>query len=318
MSEVITARIDRSSGDISVIDRKTVGGRSTCHLAWDKDHTHLVAVSYWDARLTTFPVDSEGNLGEAVTLYKDPGAEYVDTNNPDREEHLLHRQRWPHLHQVNLDPFSQQFFLIPDLGRDQVQFFDITAGNIHRLGHEQLRKGLGPRHLDFNTDLKVVYVCGELDNTVNVYRYNDSAVENFAISEYNADSTDPSPDNLLFFLQTLSTVPDGNLTKSTVAEMRLHPSGKWLYVGNRGHNSIAVFAVNKEDGTLNLVQIKDSEGAFPRHFNFDLTNKFLIVSNHCSDSLVAFAIGTDGSLEKVASLANVPSIVWVYPVERRT
>ena len=63
-------------------------------------------------------------------------------------------------------------------------------------------------------------------------------------------------------------------TKSTVAEMRLHPSGDWMYVGNRGHNSIAVYSVNKEDGTLTLVQIKDSEGVYPRHFNFDMSSKY--------------------------------------------
>ena len=160
----------RSTGQITVLDRKNVGGRSACHLAWDADQTHLVAVSYWDARLTTFPVDKEGRLGEAKTLYKDPGADYVDTNKPSREEHLQHRQRWPHLHQVNLDPYSKQFFMIPDLGRDQIQFFDIMDGKINKLGQEQLRKGLGPRHLEFNKKLKVVYACGELDNTINVYR----------------------------------------------------------------------------------------------------------------------------------------------------
>eukprot|EP00090_Calanus_glacialis_P002186 TRINITY_DN11644_c0_g1_i1.p1 TRINITY_DN11644_c0_g1~~TRINITY_DN11644_c0_g1_i1.p1 ORF type:complete len:396 (+),score=165.53 TRINITY_DN11644_c0_g1_i1:14-1201(+) len=315
MSELITAKVDRSTGEISVLDRKIIGGRSSCHLAWDKDQTHLVAVSYWDARLTTFPVDKEGMVGEAVTLYKDPGADYVDTNNPDRDEHLQHRQRWPHLHQVNLDPYSEQFFMIPDLGRDQIQFFDITAGNIHKLGQEQLRAGLGPRHLEFNRKLKVVYVCGELDNTINVYRYNETAVENFAINEYTGDSQDSSPDNLLFFIQSLSTVPDTWNTKSTVAEMRLHPSGDWMYVGNRGHNSIAVYAVNKEDGTLTLVQIKDSEGIFPRHFNFDLSSKYLVAANHCSDSLVAFAIKPDGKLEQVARINDIPSIVWVAPVE---
>ena len=64
--------------------------------------THLIAVSYWDSRLTTFPVASEtGLLGEAAAVYADPGAEYVERAQPDRWEHLAHRQRWPHLHQVN-------------------------------------------------------------------------------------------------------------------------------------------------------------------------------------------------------------------------
>jgi len=239
----------------------------------------------------------------------------VDTHQPSKEEHEQHRQRWPHFHQVNLDPYSQQFFMVSDLGQDQIQFFDITDGNIHKLGQEQLRKGMGPRHMEFNKDAKVVYVCGELDNTVNVYRYNESAIENFAISDYNMDSTDNSPDNLLFSIQSVSTLPDTCNTRSAVAEMRLHPTGSWLYVSNRGHNSIAVFSVNREDGSLTLVDISDSQGQNPRHFNFDLSGKYLMVANHSSDSVVAFAIQPDGRLEVVDKLNNIPSIVWVTPVE---
>ena len=111
------------------------------------------------------------------------------------------------------------------------------------------------------------------DYTCCLARYNETAVENFAISDYTADSNDTGPDNLLFFLQSLSTIPDSSTVRSTVAEMRMHPSGNWMYVGNRGDNSIAVYSVNKEDGTLSLVQIKDSEGVNPRHFNFDLSYK---------------------------------------------
>merc|ERR1719369_1864733 len=315
MSELIIARINRSTGDLTGVDKKVVGGRAACHLTWDRNKEHLVVVSYWDSRITTFPVDKDGLVGEAVTLYKDPGAEYVDTHDPGKDEHEQHRQRWSHFHQVNLDPYSKQFFMVSDLGQDQIQFFDITDGNIHKLGQEQLRKGMGPRHMEFHRKLKVVYVGGELDNTVNVYRYNETAVENFAISDYSMASTDPSPDNLLFLLQSISTLPTTSNTTSAVAEIRLHPSGYWLYVSNRGHNSIAVYSVNKEEGTLTMVQVKDSEGLSPRHFNFDLSGKYLMVANHCSDSLVAFAIKADGKLEVVDKLNNIPSIVWVTPVE---
>ena len=108
-----------------------------------------------------------------------------------------------------------------------------------------------------------------------IYRYNEAAIENFAISDYSMASTDPSPDNLLFILQSISTLPTTTTsnTSSAVAEIRLHPSGDWLYVSNRGHNSITVYSVNKDEGTLTMVQVKDSEGLSPRHFNFDLSGK---------------------------------------------
>merc|ERR1711881_814665 len=100
-------------------------------------------------------------------------------------------------------------------------------------------------------------------------------------------------------------------TNSTIAEMRLHPSGKYLYVGNRGHNSIAIFKVSPLDGSLSLVDIQDSFGAFPRHFNFDNTSQFLLVGNHASNTIVAFRILETGKLDMVE---NIPSIVWVTPV----
>merc|ERR1712121_183420 len=169
-------------------------GKSTCHVSWDKERNHVVAVSYWDCRLTTFSVDSQGGLSDAVEVYTDPGAEYVDTNMPDRWEHLAHRQRWPHLHQVNLDPYSRKFFLVPDLGRDMIHFFNIQDGHISRLGGQQLRLGPGPRHLEFGKHQQVVYVCGELDNSVTALKYNKEAVERVLEGGYsgNVDDEDKS------------------------------------------------------------------------------------------------------------------------------
>jgi len=89
---------------------------------------------------------------------------------------------------------------------------------------------------------------------------------------------------------------------------------RFLYVGNRGHNSIAVFRVDQSTGSLSLLDIQDSHGAFPRHFNFDRTSQFLVVGNHASDNIVAFKILETGRLEMVSVLENVPSIVWLTPV----
>lgn len=313
-SEVLTGKLDRKTGSVEIIDRKSAYGRSTCHLRWDQDGSHIIAVSYWDSKLTTFPVDSQGRMGEAVGRYTDPGASYVEEARPDRWEHLAHRQRWSHLHQVNLDPYSDQFYMVPDLGRDQIHMFNIKAGDIKHLGVQQLRKGAGPRHMEFHRKLRVVYVCGELDNTVTVFRYNSSAVSTVLKGNYHKNATSPSePDSLLTEVQSLSTLPASSC-RSTIAEMRLHPSGKFLYVGNRGHNSIAVFKVDSTDGSLSLVGVQSSHGAFPRHFNFDNTGRFLLVGNHASDTIVVFAIKDTGELKMEEVVEGVPSIVWVTPV----
>ena len=312
-SELIVARLDRKTGAVEEVQRKAVHGRSTCHLEWDAARTHLIAVSYWDSRLTTFPVSPDtGLLKDAAEVYADPGAEYVDTARPDRWEHLAHRQRWPHLHQVNRDPYmGGKFYMVPDLGRDQIHLFSIVDGKVRKLGAVQLRLGAGPRHMDFHKRMKVAYICGELDNTITVLRFNPEAVPKILKGDYLSNSTEAS--SLLTTTQTVSTVPDDLATKSTIAEMRLHSSGKFLYVGNRGHNSIAIFRVNSDDGSLTRIGIQDSLGSFPRHFNFDNTSSFLLVGNHASDTIVVFRILTSGLLEVVDKVEGLPSIVWVTP-----
>merc|ERR1719228_1754370 len=130
------------------------------------------------------------------------------------------------------------------------------------------------------------------------------------MGEYMGDSTKPGP-SLLTAIQTVSTLPDTFGSKSAIAEIRLHPNGKFLYVGNRGHNSIAIFQVDQDDGTLVRIGIQDSFGSFPRHYNFDNTGGFLLVGNHASDTIVAFRIGSDGLLELADRMGNLPSIVWV-------
>jgi len=315
-SELLIGALDRRDGSIEVVDRKWIHGKSSCHCEWDFSRSHLVVVSYWDSRITTFPVNNEtGMLGEAATVYADEGAEYVEKAKPDRWEHLAHRQRWPHLHQVNKDPYSKSMFMVPDLGRDQVHFFNISQGKVLPLGAEQLRHGMGPRHMDFSKKNKVIYICGELDNTVTVFKYNPEAVDSVLKGKHFGDSQD-STSSLLKEVQQIKTVPEDLTSKSTIAEMRLHPNGRYIYVGNRGHNSIAVFKVDEDNGTLELVCIEQSCGSFPRHFNFDNTGEFLLVGNHASDNIVVFRINRDtGRLTFSDKMEDIPSIVWVTPVQ---
>merc|ERR1719333_1668046 len=189
-------------------------------------------------------------------------------------------------------------FLVPDLGQDQLQCFRIEQGEISHLGSHQLRPGAGPRHLEFNKHTTVLYVCGELDNTVTVLHYNTDLVDLVMAGNYRGD-VGSEEKSLVRQLQTVSTVPHGLTAKSTIAEMRLHPSGRFLYVGNRGHNSIAVYKTSPDTGTLTLVDIQPSLGAFPRHFNFDQTGQYLMVGNHASDNLVVFSILETGKLKMV-------------------
>ena len=118
-------------------------------------------------------------------------------------------------------------FLVPDLGRDMIQFFSISEGQVTHLGSQQLRRGAGPRHLEFSKTGHMVYVCGELDNTVSVMRYNSEAVDLVTKGEYLGDSmAEDQSQSILTQVQVVSSVPSDLETRSTIAEMRLHPSGK--------------------------------------------------------------------------------------------
>ncbi|XP_023343298.1 uncharacterized protein LOC111712804 [Eurytemora carolleeae] len=166
--------------------------------------------------------------------------------------------------------------------------------------------------MEFNIKHQVVYICGELNNTVTVLKYNPTKVEDVLKGDFSGHVSEGN--SLLSEIQVISTVPKDLGSKSTIAEMRLHPSGGFLFVANRGDNSIAVFRVSPENGSLSLVTIHSSLGAFPRHFNFDVTGRFLLVGNHASDMIVVFRIHDNGCLELSDLLEGIPSIVWVTPV----
>ncbi|XP_023343292.1 uncharacterized protein LOC111712796 [Eurytemora carolleeae] len=110
-SEVLTGALNRSSGQVTVIDRKKVHGRSTCHLEWDSGYKHLIAVSYWDSKLTTFAVSEDGSLEDAFQVF----ILYIQIRH-----FFLHSDGIEFISTVNLDPFSGKIFLVPDLGRDQL------------------------------------------------------------------------------------------------------------------------------------------------------------------------------------------------------
>merc|ERR550539_2171352 len=124
--------------------------------------------------------------------------------------------------------------------------------------------------MEFNKHTNILYVCGELDNTVTVLHYNTDLVDLVMAGNYHGD-VGSEEKSLVRQVQTVSTLPEG-------------------------HSSIAVFRVDQASGTLSLVDIQDSHGAFPRHFNFDRTSQFLVVGNHASDNVVAFKILETGRL----------------------
>ena len=141
--------------------------------------------------------------------------------------------------------------------------------SLYVCGSARMRAGAGPRHLAFHPTLPLVFVANELDSTVTTLRFDRES-------------------GTLSAFETRSTLPIGWTGTSYVADIHVAPSGRTLYVSNRGHNSIAVFSVADTTGALSLVQVVSTEGDWPRNFSLDPTGQWLLVANQRSGSIVVF------------------------------
>jgi 3-carboxymuconate cyclase len=152
--------------------------------------------------------------------------------------------------------------------------------------------GAGPRHVAFHPNGKFVYAINELNSTVTAYRYD--AVK-----------------GTLTEIQTVSTLPQGFTGTNTTAEVQVHPSGRFLYGSNRGHDSIAIFAIDGE-GKLTFVGHQPTQGKTPRNFGIDPTGTYLLAANQDSDNLVVFRIDPQtGKLEPTGLTLEIPMPVCV-------
>ena len=173
--------------------------------------------------------------------------------------------------------------------------FDAQRGKLtpHDPPFAQVKPGAGPRHMVFRPDGRFAYVVNEMSSTVTAFRYDAAA-------------------GVLREVQTVSTLPEYFTGANTGAEVDVHPSGKWLYVSNRGHNSVVLFNVDSDKGTLTYVEEQVTRGVKPRHFGIEPSGKYLAIGNQDSDTvLVAHIDAGNGRLMPMGVLANVPSPVCV-------
>jgi 6-phosphogluconolactonase len=149
--------------------------------------------------------------------------------------------------------------------------------------------GAGPRHLVFDPSGKFLYVINEMQSSVVSYSYDAARGE-------------------LHELKTISTLPDKFAGNSDAAEIAVHPSGKFLYASNRGHDSIAVFSIDPVKGALTRVEFVPTKGKTPRNFAIDPTGSWLFVANQASDDVVVFRIdGKTGHLTPTGQVLSVAS-----------
>lgn len=319
--EILKLSINTKSGAGKVISRTQAGGKSTCYLNINKDATLLQAVNYWDSKLTLFPLSQTGDVEECCDV-AGPDTSYVEQNNPDREEHWRYRQRWAHTHCAVTAPHyaefsgdAQEYRFVCDLGRDMMLVYGVSEDRLILLCEIQLKQGLGPRHIVFHPTMPVAYVINELSNTISSFRYNQEHLRSVFDNQLPMRSENCTDEkSTLFHLQTLSTLPEdfedkGSIIKgvwkagSHAAEIRLHPKGKFVCIANRGHDSIAVFSIDANDGYISMVGTFASGGKTPRNFNFSPTGNYVLVGNQDSNNVTLFSMDQEkGILEAKQSL----------------
>jgi 6-phosphogluconolactonase len=224
------------------------------------------------------PIASDGRLGTAVDTES-----FGDNSLP---------------HLIITSPDNRHVF-VPCKGRDLVAQFDfdatsgmLVANSVPTLG---LSAGAGPRHLAFHPNGRFAYVVGELDSTL-------TALGVDALS------------GRLSSIETKSTLPGDFSGSNTGADVRVHPGGGFVYASNRGHDSIAVFAID-DQGRLTPMGHEPTLGRTPRNFAIDPNGTFLLVANQASDTVVTLRIGSDGTLADTGHSVAVsaPAFVGVVP-----
>jgi 6-phosphogluconolactonase len=272
--------IDSATGKLSLLNEVSSRDAGPAHITLDQTGKYVLVSNYTLGSVAVFPVLADGRLGDFSAFVQHKGSSV----NMDRQE-------GPHAHAFALAP-DNRFAIVADLGLDKLIAypFDATAG---RLGQEphitKTRAGAGPRHLVFDPSGKFLYVINELQSSVVSYSYDAMRGE-------------------LHELKTISTLPEKFIANNDAAEIAVHPSGKFLYASNRGHDSIAVFSVDPAKGALSRIEFVPTKGKTPRNFAIDPTGSWLLVANQASDNVVVFRIDSKtGHLTPTGQMVSVPS-----------
>ncbi|HKC46156.1 MAG TPA: lactonase family protein [Gemmatimonadales bacterium] len=270
-------------GALSKLGQTPSEGSAPCYVSVDTSGRVVLVANYDSGTVALLPVQPDGTLGPATSVVQHTG------RGP-----IAERQSGPHAHCIIVDP-SNRFAIAADLGADRVFVYhlDPDQGRLRRneAGDVSLRPGAGPRHLAFHPTLPLVFVANELDSTV-------------ASLRFNAEGGD------LTLLGAQSSLPAGWTGTNYPADIHVAPSGRSLYVSNRGHNSLAVFSVAESTGALALVQTVSTGGDWPRNFTLDPTGRWLLVANQKSNSIVVFARDdASGTLTPTGRRIAVPSPV---------
>ncbi|MFT3935346.1 MAG: lactonase family protein [Chitinophagaceae bacterium] len=251
---------NKANGELTFINQQSAGGGGTCFVTTDKTGKWVTAANYGGGSLCLLPVTSNGGLEPAKQVIQHTGSSV----HKDRQEKA-------HVHSTFFTG-DNKFLLVPDLGMDKLMIyaFDANAGKLTAAAEPFAASpdNGGPRHVEFSTNKKYVYLMEELTGAVVVYKYDLGKLTK---------------------VQTISAAQPGFTGFMGSADIHGSADGKFLYCSNRGDaNTITIFKINPTNGQLTIAGFQSTLGIAPRNFSLDPTGNFLLVANQNSDNVVIF------------------------------
>jgi 6-phosphogluconolactonase len=279
--------VNKTSGQLTLLNQKDSGGLAPCHVSVDATGKTLLVANYSSGTVKSIALKADGSLGDDGSLIQHQG------HSVNAE-----RQAGPHAHFATVDP-ANHFVLACDLGLDKVLIYRLDAAHATLVTNDSpsatVATGSGPRHLAFSRDHQFVYVANEMACSV-------------ATFAWDAKHGQLTPD------ETVSALPFGVAVKPSYsgAEILVHPNGKFVYVTLRGHDSITVFSADAKTGHLTFMQNLSAGGKVPRGLGIDPTGRWLIAANQKTGNVVEFGIdGITGKLTPTQTEWPVGSAVDV-------
>jgi 6-phosphogluconolactonase len=273
--------VEPHTGHLTLLNRVLAGGGDTSFISLDRAGRHVLVANYDGGSVAVFALRPDGSIGGWTAFDQHRG----QSVNPIRQTHA-------YAHAIVLDP-ANRFALVPDLGVDRLYIYryDEATGGLEPNvpAYVPIAPGSGPRHVRFHPNGRWVYLINEIASTIVAFTW------------------DPMAGTLAPF-QTVSTLPADFNGVSACAELEIHPNGRFLYGSNRGHDSVAVFAIDQVTGKLSSVEFQSSGGKTPRNFAFDPTARWIILTNQDSSNAVVFRVDANsGRLTQTGDPVPVPS-----------
>ncbi len=287
--QLCTLAVNPLTGGLTFLNSQPVHGSTTCYVSLDPTGKWAMVANYGDGTVTVLPVGEDGRLGQSThtVQHKGTGAD------PGRQESA-------HAHSILCDP-TGRFMLAADLGIDRVLVYTLDTKTGRLVPNDppgaSFSPGSGPRHMAFHPNGRFLFVANELNSTVTALAWD-------------------SEKGALQPVQSMTTLPAGWKGQTSVADIHVAPSGRYLYVSNRGHDSLAIFAVNEWTGTLFPDGHVSTGGAVPRNFAIDPFGAFLLAANQNSGTIITFRVEpVSGQLTNTRQITLVPSPVCIKMVD---